>query len=68
LPDTISVRIRVDERDSNVFLTFDGQVGLEVSHEDSIVIKKASHTIRMLQPPGIRYCDVLKAKLRWGGL
>ena len=67
LPDTVIVKIELDERDSNVFLTFDGQVGLEVTHEDSIVIQKAPHTIHMLRPPGLRYCDVLKAKLRWGG-
>ena len=67
LPDTVIVKIELDERDSNVFLTFDGQVGLEVTHEDSIVIQKASHTIRMLRPSGLRYLDVLKAKLRWGG-
>ena len=67
LPDTVIVKIELDERDSNVFLTFDGQVGLEVTHEDSIVIQKASHTIRMLRPSGLRYRDVLKAKLRWGG-
>jgi NAD+ kinase len=53
LPDTVIVKIELDERDSNVFLTFDGQVGLEVTHEDS--------------PSGLRYRDVLKAKLRWGG-
>jgi NAD+ kinase len=67
LPDTVIVKIELDERDSNVFLTFDGQVGLEVTHEDSIVIQKASHTIHMLRPSGLRYRDVLKAKLRWGG-
>jgi len=67
LPDTVIVKIELDERDSNVFLTFDGQVGLEVTHKDSIVIQKAPHTIHMLRPPGLRYCDVLKAKLRWGG-
>ncbi|MES0350849.1 MAG: NAD(+)/NADH kinase [Desulfobacteria bacterium] len=67
LPDTVIVKIELDERDSNVFLTFDGQVGLEVTHEDSVVIQKASHTIHMLRPSGLRYRDVLKAKLRWGG-
>lgn len=67
LPDSVSVRIELDERDSKVFLTFDGQVGLHVTHHDSIVVKKADHTINMLRPHGLRYCDVLKAKLRWGG-
>jgi NAD+ kinase len=68
VPDTAVVKIELDERDANVFLTFDGQVGLNVTHEDAIVIEKAPHTILMLRPAGLRYRDVLKAKLRWGGL
>ncbi len=67
LPDTVTIKIEIDERDSNTFLTFDGQVGLQVTHEDSIVVQKAPHTIHMLRPAGLRFCDVLKGKLRWGG-
>ncbi|MBW2019350.1 MAG: NAD(+)/NADH kinase [Deltaproteobacteria bacterium] len=67
LPDTATIKIRVDERDSNVFLTFDGQVGLHVTYQDAIVVKKAPHTIQMIRTSGLSYYDVLKAKLRWGG-
>ena len=67
LPDTATVNISLDERDSNVFLTFDGQVGLPITHQDSIVIQKAPHTIHMIRTPGLSYYDVLKAKLGWGG-
>lgn len=67
LPDTAIIKIKLDERDSNVFLTFDGQVGLHVTYQDSIVIQKAPHTIHMIRPPGLSYYDVLKTKLRWGG-
>ena len=67
LPDTATIKIRLDERDSNVFLTFDGQVGLHVTYQDTIVIQKAPHTIHMIRPPGLSYYDVLKTKLRWGG-
>jgi NAD+ kinase len=67
LPDDASIRINVDERDSNIFLTFDGQVGLHVTHRDSIVVEKAPHTIHMMKIPGQSYYDVLKAKLSWSG-
>lgn len=67
LPDTATIKIRLDERDSSVFLTFDGQVGLHITYQDSIAIQKAPHTIHMIRPPGLSYYDVLKAKLRWGG-
>jgi len=67
LPDTATIRISLEEQDAPVFLTFDGQVGLHVTHEDSIIIEKAPHTIRMLRPTGLHYYHVLKDKLRWGG-
>ncbi len=67
LPDNVTIKIRLDERDSSVFLTFDGQVGLHVTYQDSIVIQKATHTIHMIRTPGLSYYDVLKAKLKWGG-
>lgn len=66
LPDTVTIKIKIDETDSNVFLTFDGQMGLNVTCQDSIVVQKANHTIRMIRPPGLSYYDVLKAKLGWG--
>ncbi|MBW1860339.1 MAG: NAD(+)/NADH kinase [Deltaproteobacteria bacterium] len=67
LPETATIRISLEERDVPVFLTFDGQVGLHVTHQDSIVIEKASHTIQMLRPTDLHYYHVLKDKLRWGG-
>lgn len=67
VPDDATIRIRLDEPDSKVFLTFDGQVGMHVTYKDSIIIKKAPHTIHMVKPPGVSYYDILKAKLGWGG-
>ncbi len=67
LPHSATIKIRLDERDAPVFLTFDGQVGLHVTHQDSIVIQNAPHTIHILRPPNLNYYHVLKEKLRWGG-
>ena len=67
LPDDATIRIRIGERDSNIFLTFDGQVGLHVTHDDEIIVHKAPHTIHTIQVPGQSYYDVLKAKLSWSG-
>ena len=67
VPDTVTIRIKIEERDSNIFLTFDGQVGLHVTHRDAIIVDKAPHTIQMIRTPGQSYYDVLKAKLRWSG-
>ncbi|MCD6139106.1 MAG: NAD(+)/NADH kinase [Deltaproteobacteria bacterium] len=67
LPDTATIKIKIDKRDSNIFLTLDGQVGLHVTHQDIITVEKAAHTIRMIKVPGQSYYDVLKEKLRWSG-
>lgn len=67
VPDTVTIKIKIEEGDSNIFLTFDGQVGLHVTHHDAIIVDKAPHTIQMIRTPGQSYYDVLKAKLRWSG-
>jgi NAD+ kinase len=67
VPGTVVIKIKIEERDSNTFLTFDGQVGLHVTHKDSIIIQKAPHTIHMIRTLGKSYYDVLKAKLKWSG-
>jgi NAD+ kinase len=67
VPDTVTIKIKIEERDSNIFLTFDGQVGLHVTHRDAIIVEKAPHTIQTIRTPGQSYYDLLKAKLRWSG-
>ena len=67
VPDTVTIKIKIEERDSDIFLTFDGQVGLHVTHRDTIIVEKAPHTIQMIRTPGQSYYDLLKAKLRWSG-
>ena len=67
LSDTATIKIELEERDSDVFLTFDGQVGLPITSHDAVIIKKASHTIRVLRPGDLNYYNVLKDRLRWSG-
>lgn len=67
VPDTVAITISLEERDSGIFLTFDGQVGLHITHRDTIIVRKAPHTIHMIKMAGQSYYDVLKAKLSWSG-
>ncbi|MBW2601051.1 MAG: NAD(+)/NADH kinase [Deltaproteobacteria bacterium] len=67
LPDTVTIKINVEKRDSNIFLTFDGQVGLHITHQDTIIVKKAPHTINMIKIPEQNYYELLKSKLSWSG-
>ncbi len=48
-------------------LTFDGQGGLEINEEHTIIIQKGLYPVNMISLPDQHYFDVLKAKLRWSG-
>ena len=67
IPDSATVTIRLEEKSSDIMLTFDGQEGLKISEQDTVIIKKSPRPIRMITIPDQHYFDVLKAKLRWSG-
>lgn len=67
VPDSVSVKIRLDGEASDIMLTFDGQAGLSINQEDTIIIRKSPHPVHMIMIPELNYFDVLKAKLRWSG-
>ena len=52
---------------SDIFLTFDGQAGLEIDERDTIVVRRDEHPVNMIVLPEHTYYDVLKTKLRWSG-
>jgi len=67
VPDTVDIQISLDERDSDIVVTFDGQEGLEIQASDIIRIRKSRHSLNLIKLPEANYFDVLKAKLRWSG-
>lgn len=67
LPNTDRIKIKLGEKTTDTFLTFDGQEGLEINDQDEILITKSPHPVNMITLPGQNYFDVLKAKLRWSG-
>ncbi len=67
IPDSATITIRLEERSKDIVLTFDGQVGLQINEEDTIVVCRDEHPVHMITIPGQDYFDVLKAKLRWSG-
>ena len=67
VPDSASIKIRLGKKSSDIMLTFDGQAGLEINEEHTIIIRKGSYPVKMITLPGQHYFDVLKAKLRWSG-
>jgi len=52
--------------DEDIYLTLDGQVGLELRSGDRIRVSKASHTAKLIMSEERDYFAVLRAKLKWG--
>jgi NAD+ kinase len=67
LPEDVSIKLKLEKGSSDMMLTFDGQVGLEISGRDEILLEKARQPINIMRIPGLQYFDILKAKLRWSG-
>ncbi len=66
IPDTSRVEINFRAGDEPVFLTIDGQVGVELNRADRISIAKAAHPLRLVRPARKTYFEILRSKLKWG--
>lgn len=49
-----------------VFLTLDGQVGVELKCGDVIRIRKSEHRTRLINSSSKNYFEILRTKLKWG--
>ena len=67
VPDSASIKIRLAKKATDVMLTFDGQVSLEITEDHTIVVSKSPHPVNMITMPDQSYFDILKDKLRWSG-
>lgn len=60
---TIVVKASFDEK---VYLTLDGQVGVDLLEGDTIVVRSAQKTTALVSSPDKDYFAILRAKLKWG--
>jgi NAD+ kinase len=60
----ISVALKCVNED--VFLTLDGQVGIELKCRDEIRVRKAEHRTRLIISENRDYFEILRTKLKWG--
>ena len=65
LPDDQTVNI-VLASESEVFLTLDGQSGMQLQRGDRVQIKQSHNRVLLVRNPSIDYFGILRAKLRWG--
>ena len=61
------IRITVKSSfDEMVYLTLDGQVGVELQEGDCIEVRRAETTTALVTSPEKDYFAILRAKLKWG--
>ncbi len=69
VPDKAVIEIALGkESEETVILTFDGQVGFDLLHEDVVTIRKSNEKIILFKSPDQSYFEILRTKLMWGGL
>ena len=66
VPDDSEIKIVLESKNEDVFLTLDGQVGLALRYRDEVQIRKAENMIRLVSPMKRNYFEVLRTKLKWG--
>jgi NAD+ kinase len=66
VPDTSKITVICSARDKEAYLTVDGQVGEPLKHNDRIMCRSSSHSVRLIRPPKMLFFDVLRQKLKWG--
>ena len=66
IPNTSRVEVNFRAGEESVYLTLDGQVGIELKHGDRVVITKAANKLRLVRPVKKTYFEILRSKLKWG--
>ena len=61
-----AVTVTLKSANEDVFLTLDGQVGMELKGGDVITVRRAAHRTRLITSRSKDYFEVLRTKLKWG--
>lgn len=66
IPDSAKIEIDFKAEDDAVFLTLDGQVGIELFRGDHIIVQQAPEKLYLVRPAKKTYYEILRNKLKWG--
>ena len=66
IPDSAKIEIGFAAGEAPIYLTVDGQVGVELQANDLVVLNAAPEKLRLVRPQGKSYFSVLRDKLKWG--
>jgi NAD+ kinase len=66
IPDSVTIEIGFQSGANNAYLTLDGQIGIELSEGDRVVLRRAPNRLRLVRPARKTYYEILRNKLKWG--
>ncbi|MEO8052981.1 MAG: NAD(+)/NADH kinase [Acidobacteriota bacterium] len=66
VPDEAVIQIKVSG-ENTTYLTVDGQVGEQLHKGDRVICRRSEQTVQLIRAGGVRFFDVLREKLQWGG-
>jgi len=64
--DTSNIEVEFQGGDAPIFLTLDGQVGVELCAGDRVKLAALAERLRLVRPRQKSYFSVLRDKLKWG--
>lgn len=66
IPDSAKIEIGFAAGEAPIYLTVDGQVGVELHANDVIALSAGAEKLRLVRPREKTYFSVLRDKLKWG--
>ena len=66
IPDGAKIEIGFAAGEAPIYLTLDGQVGVELHANDVVALSAAPERLRLVRPQEKTYFSVLRDKLKWG--
>ena len=66
IPDSAKIEIGFAGGEAPIYLTLDGQVGVEIQADDRVALSAAARRLRLVRPQKKTYFSVLRDKLKWG--
>ena len=66
IPDTARIEVGFSAGEEPVYLTLDGQVGVELRPGDRIAVSRAPNKLRLVRPAKKTFFEILHSKLKWG--
>lgn len=67
VPDSAEVELHLEFKNGDIFITLDGQQGVELENGDVVRVSKSPRRMMLVRSPSQDFFQVLRSKLNWGG-